>query len=92
MRALSPLDRALFGILVALWVATLVLAVRQVPEGGIGGIFSLSYPETPEGYPGWLDSFGVQFERPSSGLRLGDRLIRVGDADLRGRLGTVGGR
>jgi hypothetical protein len=59
----------------------------QFRHPGYTSVFVAS-PAEPNGYP-TLTSFRPWLEGRQSGLRVGDRLLRVGDADLRG-LGPYG--
>ncbi|MCZ6465204.1 MAG: hypothetical protein O7A09_12790, partial [Proteobacteria bacterium] len=93
MRRLAPLDKALVLILVPLWVVCFTLSVRTQVRGGgwLAGV-GLSV-EDSESYPALSGQFSrlINSSDPlaEAGLRAGDRLIRLGDADLRG-LGTLG--
>jgi len=86
MRPLA--DKLLFALLLPLFAVCLVLHLREVRRTG------LSQPPVFATYRG-LDAYpvvgGVRLERGAdwAGLALGDRLIQVGDADLRGT-GYVG--
>jgi class 3 adenylate cyclase len=93
LRRLAPLDRALVPILTLLWVVCFALAVRTQLRGGpMPPLLELSV-ERAGTYPLITGAYG-QMVHPSdplaaAGLRPGDRLIRVGDSDLRG-VGTAG--
>ncbi len=86
MSRLTPLDKALVLILVPIWVTCFALGLRSVVRGGAITFLGLSV-EGSDRYP----IVSGDFQRALSGtdLRVGDRLIRVGDADLRG-VGTPG--
>ncbi|MCZ6782917.1 MAG: hypothetical protein O7G30_06370, partial [Proteobacteria bacterium] len=93
MRRLAPLDKALVLILVPLWVVCFTLSVRTQVRGG-GWLLGVGLSvEDSESYPALSGQFSrlVYSSDPlaEAGLRAGDRLIRLGDADLLG-LGTVG--
>ncbi|MCZ6465230.1 MAG: hypothetical protein O7A09_12925, partial [Proteobacteria bacterium] len=94
MSRLSPLDKALVLILVPLWVVCFGLGVRNQLLGGPVAFTGLGLSvEDAESYPALTGEFARIFQ-PSdplaeAGLRAGDRLVRVGDADLRG-VGTLG--
>ncbi|MBW2447366.1 MAG: hypothetical protein JRG83_15730, partial [Deltaproteobacteria bacterium] len=91
MSRLAPLDKALVLILVPLWVVWFAVAVHSQVRGGGFPMVVVSlegaehYPEitgeVSQNYPpDWL---------AHAGLGAGDRLLRVGDADLRG-VGMLG--
>ena len=86
MSRLRPLDRALILILVPIWVACFALSVRSVVRGDGRPVVGISAPVDAESYPtatGRVYPLArSSFE--ASGLRRGDRLIRMGDVDLRG--------
>jgi len=84
VRRLGPLDRTLLVSFGLLWLACFGLAidsvVNQVPYPSV----ILSASPDRDGYPtvvGFVPEFGAE----ESGLRLGDRLLRVGGTDLRGK-------
>ncbi|MDJ0869086.1 MAG: hypothetical protein QNK03_23460, partial [Myxococcota bacterium] len=83
---LAPLDKALLLILVPLWLVCFGLAVRSQVEGGgfiVLGVSladSASYPMLTGHYYRLHSSNPLEL----AGLRAGDRLMRLGDADLRG--------
>ena len=92
MSRLAPLDRALLLILVPLWIVCFGLGVRTQVRGGATAAVELSV-EDADHYP-TLTGYFSRFFHPSdplaeAGLRAGDRLVRLGDADLRG-VGTLG--
>ena len=92
MSRLSPFDKALVLILVPLWVVCFALGVRLEVRGGAAALVALSV-EDSESYPALTGDFSFNLH-PSdplveAGLRAGDRLVRVGDLDLRG-IGTIG--
>jgi class 3 adenylate cyclase len=79
-------------ILVPLWVVCFALGVRtQVQGEGVAGVGL--WVEDGESYPTLTGEFVRVVHRSDplveAGLRAGDRLIRLGDADLRG-VGTLG--
>ena len=92
MSRLAPLDKALVLILVPLWVVCFALSVQTQVRGGGWAVVGLSLQDS-QSYP----TLNGQFSRlihssdplAEAGLRAGDRLIRLGDTDLRG-LGTLG--
>jgi hypothetical protein len=89
---LAPLDKALLLILVPLWVVCFALGVRTQVRGGGVAIMGLSV-EDAESYPALTGEFDIAVHRSNplaeAGLRVGDRLVRLGDADLLG-VGTAG--
>jgi class 3 adenylate cyclase len=88
---LAPLDKAWVLILVPLWVVCFGLAVKSQVEGEGVALLGLTV-EDADSYPVLTGQFSIQYSwdpLDQAGLQPGDRLIRVGDADLRG-VGTVG--
>ena len=92
MSRLAPFDKALVLILVPIWVVGFALGVLNLVEGGGSAVVALSV-EDADHYPTLTGDFSpiVHASDPlaAAGLRAGDRLIRLGDADLRG-VGTLG--
>lgn len=83
MSLLRPIDRALGAALLAIWVLFFGLSVAsQFRHPGYTSVFVAS-PADPNGYP-TLTSFRPWLQGRQSGLRIGDRLLQIGDADLRG--------
>jgi class 3 adenylate cyclase len=85
---LAPLDKALVLILVPIWVVCFALGVRtQVRGGGYTVGLALSV-EDADHYPELTGEFSRLLHQSDplaeAGLRAGDRLIRLGNADLRG--------
>jgi hypothetical protein len=94
-RPLEPprtLDKVLVPILVLVWGVFFVLGVKAQVEGGSVALLGLAV-DAPDDYPTPNGAFSgvVHGSDPlaGAGLREGDRLIRLGDADLRG-VGTLG--
>ena len=92
MNRLAPLDRVLLLTVLPLWVVCFAFAVRtQIDGGGVAGL-GLQL-EAPGAYPVLTGDFqrAVHTRDPleAAGLRAGDRLIHMGNADLRG-VGTLG--
>jgi class 3 adenylate cyclase len=89
---LAPLDKVLVLILVPLWAICFGLGVRAQVRGGGVAFVGLSV-EDAESYPALTGEFDVTVHSSDplaeAGLRVGDRLVRLGDADLLG-VGTVG--
>ena len=93
LRRLAPLDKALVLILVPLWLVSLGLGATSVFRGVAGHMAVGLRVEDADSYPTLTGAF-VYVVHPSdplaqAGLRPGDRLLRVGDEDLRG-VGTLG--
>ncbi len=89
MRHLRPGDRALFVVLGVLWSFCFALHVNQVVRGRLAQVpIWVWASEHMDGYPtvrGFWPGTGVE----SAGLVVGDRLVRVGTADLQG-VGPIG--
>lgn len=89
MRHLPRIDAALLAILTPLWILCFVLYLNKVVDGQLARVpvFVLA-PENADGNPavrGFWPGTGAE----ASGLAVGDQLIRVGAADLRG-VGPIG--
>jgi hypothetical protein len=102
LKRLNTLDKWLVLILVPLYAVCLVLGLMTQIRGGGYAMLTLSLENT-ESYPAVTGEFDpLHFTDPleRAGLRPGDRLIRLGSADLRGvgaygffvRSRTSGGR
>jgi len=80
------IDRALIFTLVPIWAFWFGLYLNNLAHGRIADIpLNVSVPASPNGYPtliGFWD--GVPRGGPWEGLEVGDRLLQVGQADLRG--------
>jgi hypothetical protein len=89
VRHLRSLDRALLIILVLLWAFCFALHANQVARGRLARVPVWVWAsESPDDYPtvrGFWPGTGAE----GSGLVVGDRLARVGAADLRG-VGPIG--
>ncbi|MEE8475005.1 MAG: hypothetical protein V3T01_06620, partial [Myxococcota bacterium] len=84
MNRFAPLDKALVLILVPLWVLCFALAVKTQIEGGGYASLGLSLADA-ESYPTLTGEFyRAHRSNPlkSAGLRPGDRLVRLEEADL----------
>jgi hypothetical protein len=80
---LRPIDRVLLAVLVPTWVFFFGLsAASQFRHPGYTSVFVAS-PAEADDYP-MLTGFRPWLPGRDSGLRIGDRLLRVGDADLQG--------
>src|SRR5882724_10059341 len=88
MQRRKLIDATLAAILLPLWLSAFALHVRQVAHGRLAwvGVFVASAPR--DGFPtvaGLWPGEGAQ----RSSLAVGDRLLRLGDADL-GGVGPIG--
>jgi class 3 adenylate cyclase len=82
---LKPLDRVIVLFILPVWAIFFVLHVNNAIHGGRlsePGIYVLG-SEDPDGYP-VVRSLRAATPAGSSGLQLGDELLRIGDSDLRG--------
>ena len=88
MSRLRALDKALLATLIPLWVVCFVLTARSVVRPtGLSSVY-VSAPDSPQEHP-TLVGFRPWMRGEESGLRIGDRLLRLGAADLRG-VGPLG--
>lgn len=90
MRRLRPLDKALLVTLVPLWTLFFALYVNRLVHGR-GVVFVplvVSASENADGYPtvSWI---WRETGSAAPGLAVGDQLLRLGNADLRG-VGPLG--
>jgi class 3 adenylate cyclase len=77
-------DAALLATLLPVWVACVVLHVRQVVSGRLAWVpVYVSAPPAGDGFP-TVRGFWPGTDDDPFGLAVGDRLLRVGSADLRG--------
>ncbi len=85
MSRLAPFDKALVLILVPLWAVCFGLSLRSVLVHRAAPSIYVSAPEATDGYP-TVRRLGTIFTTSASksDLRLGDRLLRLEDSDLRG--------
>ncbi len=91
MKRLTTLDKWLVLILVPLWAVSFGLCLKAQIDGGGYAHIGLSV-EDAESYPALVGEFSFLYSSDpleGAGLRPGDRLVRVGSADLRG-VGTLG--
>jgi signal transduction histidine kinase/CheY-like chemotaxis protein len=87
---LQVTDRLFVFVLVPLWLVCFTLHLREVARTGIAMPVPFAAPQGADAYP--LVG-GFHLERGTEGVRLevGDRLIRVGETDLRS-VGEIGFR
>lgn len=87
MRRLTPLDRLLVLVLVPIWAAAFILYLEQAVPGRLAWVpVFVSAAADARGYPTVSE---LRSGAPGLDLVVGDRLLRVGDSDLRG-LGPIG--
>ena len=83
MRSLRARDLALLTSLLVLWAGCFALSLRSVFAGTpISSLYVAASPE-PGGHP-IVGGFVPWLDAGRSGLRPGDRLLRLGSADLAG--------
>jgi class 3 adenylate cyclase len=82
------LDAVLLVILVPCWIAAFALHVRQVVTGRLAWVPIFVSRPGPDDLP-VVVGFRPQAGPHETGLRIGDRLVRAGSAELRG-VGPVG--
>ncbi len=81
MRRLGLIDRALIFTLVPIWVFWFGIYLNNLARGRVTYIpLDVSVPQGPNNYPTLLGFWEV----PLGGLQVGDRLLKVGQVDLRG--------
>jgi class 3 adenylate cyclase len=83
MRRLRPLDKVLLGILAPIWIVCFGLSMRSALRGTAFSSVYVSRPESVDDYPG-VAGFKPWLKGAASGLQVGDRLLRLGNADLHG--------
>ena len=90
MRRPTAAHAALLTTLVALWVACAALHVKQLVHGQLAwvGVYVTTAP-SPDAFPTVRGVWPGSAPAASGGLAAGDRLRRVGNADLRG-VGPIG--
>ena len=89
MRAPRRLDAVLLVLLVPGWIAAFALHVRLVVTGRLAWVpVYVSRPAGPDGPP-VVVGFRPGVDPDDTGLRIGDRLVSAGGAELRG-VGPVG--
>jgi signal transduction histidine kinase/CheY-like chemotaxis protein len=80
---LAVADRWLLGTLVPLFLACFALHVQEVRRSGLAQLPVWALADRAGGPP-TVGGFRIETDSGDSGLRPGDRLLRVGDTDLRG--------
>jgi hypothetical protein len=89
MQRLQPVDIALLAFFVPLWLFCFALYSFTIANARLARIpLLVQAPASAEDYP-TIQAFSPGTEAEHVGLALGDRLIRVGEADLRG-VGSFG--
>jgi len=84
MQRLQPFDIALLAIFVPLWLLCFALYLSDIANGRLARIpLLVNAPASAEDYP-TIQAFWPGTEAEHLGFAIGDRLIRVGEADLRG--------
>jgi len=84
MRRLDGIGAALLATLAPIWLVAFGLHVKQAFETGLAqpGFF-VALSDGPDAYPR-VRGFRLEQSGGADALRIGDRLRRIGDADLRG--------
>jgi len=81
VKRLGLVDRAFIFTLVPIWAFWFALYLNNLARGRVAAIpLHVSAPQGPDDYPILLGFWDV----PLGGLQVGDRLLKVGQADLRG--------
>lgn len=88
MIRLETTDKLLLAALLPLWLVCFTLHVREVARTGIALPPVFASPQGRDAYP-IVGGFHLERDHQGTGLRVGDRLIRVGETDLRG-MGDIG--
>src|SRR5215472_306130 len=89
MRRLQRGDVVLLVTLLPCWAVVFALHARQVASGRLAWVpVFVSSPATAAGFP-IVRGFWPGVGPAETGLQLGDRLVRAGNADLAGR-GPIG--
>ncbi len=84
MRRLQPIDRLLLVTLLPLWMAAFTLHVGEIQRTGLAQVPVYASPTWHgERYP-TVGGFRLERDTSGTGLEVGDRMLRIGDADLRG--------
>ena len=84
MQRLQPFDIALLALFVPLWLFCFALYWSNIANSRLARIpLFVQAPTSAEDYP-TIQAFGPGTGAEHLGFALGDRLIRVGEADLRG--------
>ena len=84
--------RVLLLVLVPFWLLCFTLAVRSVASHAGSTPFRVTVWQSADEYPEIVQFAPFVAVAEESGLRRGDRIVRIGDEDLRGANGLrVGG-
>jgi len=83
MRPVRLFDKALFLVLASVWAAGFALSVRSAVQNVSFMPVLVSGSASSSNYPS-VSGFAAGMTAERAGLRLGDRLLRLGDVDLRG--------
>src|SRR5262245_24594577 len=90
MRRLLRLDKALLLVLVPLWGLCFVLYLDDLARGRLAWVpLAVAAPERPDGHPSVRGVTVLALGWDAGDFRIGDRLLRLGSADLRG-VGQIG--
>ncbi len=89
MRRLLPLDKALLLVLVPLWGLCFVLYLDDLARGRLAWVPLAVARDAAGGYPTMRGPTGLGRGWDAGDVRIGDRLLRLGDTDLRG-VGQIG--
>ncbi|MBW2291440.1 MAG: hypothetical protein JRG94_03920 [Deltaproteobacteria bacterium] len=89
MRNLEALDKLLLAVLLPLWFTCLVFHIKEIRRTGFAEPPIYASASTEGERNPIVGGFRLERGRGGEGLRLGDRLLRVGDTDLRG-VGYIG--
>jgi class 3 adenylate cyclase len=86
VKRLGLIDKVLIFTLVPIWAFWFGLYLNNLARGRVAEIpINVSVPQDPNSYPILLGFwYGVPRSGPWEGLKVGDRLLQVGQADLRG--------
>jgi hypothetical protein len=84
VRRLGPFDKLLLWTLLPVWVVCFSLHVRELVRTGLAQVPVYVTPaQSALDYP-VVASFHLESQGQTSGLELGDRVLRIGETDLRG--------
>lgn len=84
MRRLGPLDKLLLWTLLPVWVVCFSLHLKELVRTGLAQVPVYVTPApSADDYP-TVASFHLESQGQTSGFELGDRVLRIGEIDLRG--------